>query len=269
MIVVVSPHLDDAVLSVPCWIAERGREVAVLTVFSEGDDAGYAGRRAEDIAACDALGVRAVHLGLRDAPYRLGVERSFRGLVFSEVDARDGMAVGREIAEAVARLGGDVVVLPLGVGEHVDHRVVHAAHAIFGGRVGFYEDRPYADVRHAVRARFARLGASVDGVEVTGSAEVAAEFLIAARAAPHVRAYLAEAEREACLERLAEPLVRPARASGLALRGEQHAAGAVEVARARRAVQAYASQVLDLFGGAEAAAGAYAGAYVERLYWRG
>jgi len=273
MIVVVSPHLDDAALSVPCWLATRAEEeeVVVLTVFSEGD-AGYEERRAEDVAALAVLGVRAVHVGLLDAPFRRGVERSFRGLVLAElaVDDADACEVGREICGWVAALRPEVVVLPLGVGEHIDHRVVHAAHAGIAGRVGFYEDRPYAWVSQAVRARLARLGATVDGVGIAGSRAAAEEFMVAAREAPHVRAYLPADEREACLEPLAAALVAPSAPSGLVLRGEEHGFEPPCCARAVRAVQVYASQVTDLFGGASAVAGAYAAdRYVERVLWRG
>jgi LmbE family N-acetylglucosaminyl deacetylase len=271
MIVVVSPHLDDAALSVPCWSAARAmtEDVVVLTVFSAGDDAAYAGRRAEDEAALAVLGARAVHLGLLDAPFRLAVARSWRGLVLSAMEDADVAEVGRAIAGWVEMWGAEVVLLPLGVGEHVDHRVVHAAHAGICGRVvGFYEDRPYAGIHQAVRARLARLGAVVDGDRISGSAADVEAFLMSAREAPHVRAYLPAEEREACLAPLARPLVERAAASGLTLRSEAHTFDSSLQARAARAVQVYASQVGDLFGGPEAVHAAYAGAYVERVYWR-
>ena len=76
---VVSPHLDDAVLSLSAWLASRSRleRVVVATVFSEGD-ADYPTRRAEDVAALSLLGAEPLHLGLLDAPERLGVSRSPR-----------------------------------------------------------------------------------------------------------------------------------------------------------------------------------------------
>ena len=269
MIVVVSPHLDDAVLSLPCWLATREEEVVVLTVFSEGD-ASYAGRRAEDAAALGVLGVRGEHMGLLDAPFRRGTEWSFRGLVLAELKAGDVDAaeVAAEIGEWVARLGAATVVLPLGVGEHIDHRVVHAAHAGISGRVGFYEDRPYAEIRQAVRARLARLGALVNLAGSRASAAAAAEFLASAREAPYVRAYLPAEEREACLAPLAEPLMSPAAPSGLRLTSEAFRFSAAQRDRAVRAVQVYASQLADLFGEAEAVSAAYGEPYAERLYWR-
>jgi LmbE family N-acetylglucosaminyl deacetylase len=90
-LLVVSPHLDDAVLSVGGLVAARAVEapVVVLTVFAGpappgapsdfarelheawglGDDP-VPGRRAEDVRALGVLGAWAVHLDLPDAIYR-------------------------------------------------------------------------------------------------------------------------------------------------------------------------------------------------------
>lgn len=286
-VVIVSPHLDDGVLSLGGWIAARaqaGDEVVVLTVCSEGD-ASYAERRAEDVAAVTSLGAAAVHLGVADAPFRRGAERSFRGLILAAL-ADDDADAERVIAAIVARVGelaADTALLPLAVGEHVDHRIVHAAQARLAGRVGFYADRPYADVRHAVRARLARLGARVEAEPRAGAAaerersEVAGRdegdalveaFMASARAAAYVRAYVPEREREACLRPLAEPLRRPSPARGLALVEETHRLTAELRGRAARAVEMYASQVGDLFGGAAEAGSRYAADVSLRLYWR-
>ena len=271
---VISPHLDDAVLSVPGWISARvsqGDRVVVLTVFSEGD-AGYAMRRDEDRAALASLGAEPLHLGLRDAPYRRGVERSFRGLVLAELDPEDHDAteVARVLVERVEALAPEVILLPLGAGEHVDHRVVHAAEASIEGRLGFYEDRPYALVRHASLARLLRIGAVVDGAAPRPESGAVEEYLASAREAPYVRAHLPEAEREACLLPLAKALSCPPPPPRLALRRERFAVGAPLLAAAERAVRAYASQLADLFEAGDPASVLSAGgaAAEERIYWR-
>jgi len=88
----LSPHLDDAAFSLGGALARMARdgwEVVVATVFTATvpaptgfalacqldkglpPDADYmAIRRAEDEAACAALGARALHLPLREAPHR-------------------------------------------------------------------------------------------------------------------------------------------------------------------------------------------------------
>ncbi len=273
--VVVSPHLDDAVLSVPALVRSRaasGERVVVLTVFSDGD-AGYAVRRDEDCAALALLGAEPLHLGLADAPYRRALPRTFRGLVLTELveGDPDAVAVARVLVDCLAALAPDLLLLPLGVGEHVDHRVVHAAHTrLHVGSIGFYEDRPYALVRHAVLARLARLGATVDGEPIAPSRTRAEEYLAASRVAPHVQAYLPQVEREACLRPLAESLASPAPASGLALRRERLAFDPSALDTAARAVRAYGSQVGDLFGDEEVRT-ALCGQqpYAETIYWRG
>lgn len=268
---VVSPHLDDAVLSLPGCIrtlALRGERVVVLTVCSEGD-VGHATRRAEDLAALALLGAVPLQLGLRDAPQRRSITPSFRELVLRELtdDDIDAATVTRALALAIAEVGPSTTLLPLGVGEHIDHRIVHAAHTGLAGRVGFYEDRPYALIQHAVRARQLRLGAVVDGAAVTPCPAAVDEFLAAARVAPHIHAYLAADEREDCLARLAATLTRASPPSGLALRSERLRFTPAVRSDAARAVQAYASQLADLFGADDITA-RFAEPYAERIYWR-
>lgn len=263
-VLVVSPHLDDAVLSIPASLAACAGRVVVATVFSEGD-ADYPARRAEDVAALSRLGAEPLHLGLLDAPERLGLARSFRALVLGEVDVADAAVVARAVAAAVTRVAPERVLLPLGVGEHVDHRVVHAAHATIAGRVGFYEDRPYALVRHAVRARLRRIGAVIDGAPVAPAP--AEEYLESARAAAFVRAYLPADEREACLGPLAAMLSAPTR-PGPKLRRERRVFADLDP-RAPAAVRAYASQLGALFGADDPVAALFGDVpHGESIWWR-
>ena len=263
--VVVSPHLDDAVLSLPAWLATAAtrERVVVLTAFSEGD-ALHPHRRAEDLAALAGLGARALHLGLRDAPQRRGRPPSFRSLILAPDDPADTEVVLAALVEAVHGLAPDVVLLPLAVGEHVDHRIVHAAHTRLPGRVGFYEDRPYALVQHAVQARLARLGAGPG----PSPAERAA-YLASAAEAAYVRTYVPVAEREVCLRALVAMSDEPAGAQ-LRLRCEAHTfTDSAALARAGAAVQAYASQLPALFGADDAVAVLLGDRpHVERLHWR-
>jgi LmbE family N-acetylglucosaminyl deacetylase len=271
-LLVVSPHLDDAVLSVPGLMrarALRGERVVVLTVFSEGDDE-HVGRRAEDLAALALLGVEAVHLGLRDAPLRRGLRRHFRDLVLGALgeDDADAIAVTRTLVAGITSIGPSMTLLPLGVGEHIDHRIVHAVHAALPGVVGFYEDRPYASIEHAARGRLLRIGATVDGRTIAPSHAAVEAFMAAALVAPHVRAYVPAAEREACLRPLAAGLAVATPASGrLALRSERLTFSAEVRAAAVQAVRAYGSQLADLFGEG-GVAGCFAEPYAECVYWR-
>ena len=162
--VVFSPHRDDAAfslsLAIDTWLS-KGHRVHVVSCFTRSEYAPFSD--AESLHANDRLhyvtalrlredeswrrqfgaGLTMADLNLKDAPLRLrcGVEEVC-GL---EVNAADKAMV--KIRKAVERVAGDAVLLPLALGDHVDHRTVREA-----GRLGladetacaFYEDLPYA-----------------------------------------------------------------------------------------------------------------------------
>jgi LmbE family N-acetylglucosaminyl deacetylase len=149
-IAVVSPHLDDAVLSVGglLWVLQERYRVEVITVFTADPPdvvspaaaalaGGYgadisAARRAEDERALALLGVGHRHLDLPDAVHRRAP--TGRWLV-DEVDhlfrtAPDEALVDL-VATALAECLGEGplagVLSPVAVGGHVDHRATAAA----------------------------------------------------------------------------------------------------------------------------------------------
>jgi LmbE family N-acetylglucosaminyl deacetylase len=130
-VVVVSPHLDDAVLSCGALIAQLDRPV-VLTVFAgspaswtehrewDHDWCGFehgvdvvAARIREDDAALAILGAVGVRLAFLDEQYREP------GASMSEAD------LGASIAASVEEVGGESILMPLGLG-HIDHRLTSA-----------------------------------------------------------------------------------------------------------------------------------------------
>lgn len=154
-LVVVSPHLDDAVLSVGAFIGYRsaqGAEVVVLTVFAGDPESalpasnwdGLAGfategeaareRRREDAAACATLGAHHHWLAFPDWPY---------------ADGRDERAVLSAIEAAVDE--DDDVLVPGFPLLHPDHRYVSEC-ALRGNlrcrSLGLYVEQPY---RYRVR----------------------------------------------------------------------------------------------------------------------
>ncbi len=163
---VVSPHLDDAALSVGAAIAAetaRGRDVVVVSVCSV---VAACDRVTEDIAALAILGARHLHLGLRDAPLR-GIAENHAALCEGAAD--DDFAAA--IADRLQPLLADAVEVwgPLAVGGHVDHRATSTALRRLGHFTA-YEERPYARQPGAVRAAWHRQGAAVvdrcDAVDV-------------------------------------------------------------------------------------------------------
>lgn len=167
-VVVVSPHLDDAVLSLGASIraaTRRGARVDVLTVLAgdpasttptdeSGRRAGFATvgeaarlRRVEDREACRIVGAHPHWLALSDV----------KGAKPSSEDLRAHLR--RELA------GYHAVLLPGAPLRHADHRLVaRAALDVLepGAVVGLYREQPYASwATFARKGRPGRVGLSL------------------------------------------------------------------------------------------------------------
>jgi len=171
-LVVLSPHLDDAVLSCGGRLAATaaaGGRARVVTVFA-GDDPekpanpladelrgiwGFepgrvvSSRRAEDVEACRRLAVEAEHWPLPEAIYRTGARnaplyptlQSLYGNPSPEDEATTAR-IGASLRELPA---ARLMLAPLGVGGHVDHQLVRAAAEASGLELAFYEEFPYSE----------------------------------------------------------------------------------------------------------------------------
>ena len=157
---VVSPHLDDAVLSIGASIARWAAEgtVEIATVYTAGPPltdvppsmrpfADYETRRREDAAACARVGAQPRWLDQ--------IERAFRSpfltgtQFYTTPPARDGLtalAAVRAALDPLIAARPDRIAVPLGIGNHVDHveAMVAATDAILAhgvaDRAVFYED---------------------------------------------------------------------------------------------------------------------------------
>lgn len=160
VIAVVSPHLDDAVLSLGAGIARassRGADVRAVTVFANDPEssqpatdwdracgfatAGEAARvrREEDRLACECVGATPMWLRFSDSDH--GGEAR-----------RDDVIEG--LAQALA--GADVVLVPGYPLAHPDHALVTElllAEPPRGAILGLYVEQPYATWRHVGRGR--------------------------------------------------------------------------------------------------------------------
>ncbi len=161
-LVVVSPHLDDAVISVGALISRAvaaGTPVEVWTAFTAGPPVAslprrlrrfgdYATRIAEDDRALDRLGAGRRRLGLAERIWREPRVRTVAA-VFATPARREAFgrleAVRAAVGEVLQRPGVQLLA-PLGVGHHVDHVEVALAVLLAArehdalGRVAFYED---------------------------------------------------------------------------------------------------------------------------------
>ncbi|MNX05905.1 2'-N-acetylparomamine deacetylase [compost metagenome] len=295
----LSPHLDDAVLSLGATLAETrlaGGSVLVLNLFSASTENFRSGplsfraralapeRQAEEANAMAHLGVEHQNLGLLDAPFRDRRYRAYARLLgpVPSWEQCDQEALERVRAIAQER-GATRILAPLGVGGHVDHRLTYrvgkALEAEF--EVGYYEDLPYALVPFALSRRLRELG-----VPLPGRTPSVAEVVRAVRAyyARHP-VYLA---RPAWQRRLAslgigawtaqtERRARKGSSKPLTLAPEVMTVSSEAFARKLLAIAAYESQVPTMFASmpaAEEALRSYAAGvmtspspYAERL-WR-
>jgi LmbE family N-acetylglucosaminyl deacetylase len=149
---VVSPHLDDAILSLGASIGRAtgsGRQVTVLTVFAGHPDSGLpAGgwdrrggfategeaskaRRLEDEKACRELGAESCWLSFSEADYR---------------ETLDGDSIWSEVHSAVTEARPEDVLLPGFPLTNPDHAWVTELLVERGlpcSRLGLYAEQPY------------------------------------------------------------------------------------------------------------------------------
>jgi LmbE family N-acetylglucosaminyl deacetylase len=146
-VAVLSPHLDDAVLSLGAAIAKARSELAVVTVFAGDPDsalpagewdsqsgfrtAGEAARarREEDALACADVGARPIWLPFVDHQY----------------PPDDDETVWKALEQALE--GADTVLVPAFPLTHPDHARLLALverNGLPGRRLGRYVEQPYA-----------------------------------------------------------------------------------------------------------------------------
>lgn len=204
-VVVLSPHRDDAAfslgLAIEAWLG-AGHRVEVLNCFTQSEYAPYsdveslhgndrrsfvsAVRRREDIAWNKLVGgkLKITDLDLLDAPLRLACAVDD----VLTIEIRPGDRAVARIAGALKKLadraepGQTALVLPLAVGGHIDHRVVHqAALEVLAEAtlpMAFYEDLPYAarpGAAETIEARAAATGLALTPCFTQGASDDVAE----------------------------------------------------------------------------------------------
>ena len=172
----LSPHLDDAVLSCGGQIyqeTEAGRSVLIVSItagepqtdvrsgfaqaqhhnWGVSEEEVIAVRRAEDIAACHLLGAEYLHWPWPDCIYRLD-PASRRPLyrsdedIFGEIAPAERPLINQLAAKMDTLPPAGEIIIPLTVGNHVDHQLTRAAaERHFDSRLLYYEDYPYVQ-RH-------------------------------------------------------------------------------------------------------------------------
>lgn len=176
---IISPHLDDAVLSCGGLILDLKitNNISVVNVFTEGNSGPYtlSGkkflkmtgqpdalqlyklRKAEDEKALSKLGVTFINLGFQEALFRkkkpsvLGkyipelshTYPTFRFHIMKNVKHND--PVKEKLKAQLKHLipSDAVVIAPFGVGNHADHVLVRSVCEEIFGKVILYSDFPY------------------------------------------------------------------------------------------------------------------------------
>ncbi|RSM35688.1 PIG-L family deacetylase [Amycolatopsis balhimycina DSM 5908] len=172
---VLSAHYDDGVLSCGGLLAagaEAGTPGTVVTVFSGApepplsaearkfhracglaDADAIARREAEDDRAMDVVGATPVRLGVPDALYRkdaAGNPRYPRDTEISRAALESEAELIGELAAVMAAepavRDAELLLAPLAIGNHIDHRITRAAARLLDrdpDTVWWYEDAPY------------------------------------------------------------------------------------------------------------------------------
>lgn len=177
-IVVLSPHLDDAVLSAGSlisYLTHASKNVQIITVFTEGSKitspaiktiltrvlktaqftdikAYFEERRKEDMRALRELNVYTTqYLGYTDAAWRIDPNGKaiYPNTQLAGIHAHDALLTDQlsEEFKKIMNYSNIAVLAPIGRGNHVDHQLVrNVVSKIFPNTI-FYQDFPYSVVQ--------------------------------------------------------------------------------------------------------------------------
>lgn len=193
--VILSPHLDDAILS--CWhlLAEPG-DVRVINVFDGAPPAGTPPPWWDSVTGATDARERLLERRREDREALAGVGRSAEGLGLLDAQYRGGEPPAFSLARLLRpRLDpGATVLAPAAIGGHEDHELVRAA-AIELARTGLRLVL-YADLPHAIRAGWPGwVSGEPDPLAVAGqwTADLGRAGLLVERLVPRVRPLDADA----------------------------------------------------------------------------
>lgn len=201
-VAVLSPHRDDAAFSL--YLALRkwrqsGVRVSVLNFFTRSNyapriletqtDAISFIRKREDYRTLTNIDkdIQILDCDLLDAPIRLEIDFMAVCRPETRVDPTSIAQIATYIRRHARR---DLLLAPLSLGGHVDHRAVNEAaiaSASHKSHLGFYEDLPYAMwtpdrvLREQVRVTESKIGIRLRPVVVIGKHEVRQKRRAAAR----------------------------------------------------------------------------------------
>jgi len=172
-VLVLSPHLDDAVFSIGEHILQlkknQSYDIHILTVFTDFTATllpEYTNkyiiksklklklfkkaRHSEDTKAMSMLSVSYSYLNLTDGGFRTAnnqvVYKTSKELFSGKISDSDPITISKLIKLFQENIwcDYDYVLVPLAVGKHVDHEIVYqSAKEFFGNKCRYYLDIPY------------------------------------------------------------------------------------------------------------------------------
>lgn len=211
---VVSPHIDDALLSCGIRLQRQktvGDDTFIVNIFNKGTNGDN--RRLEELAAAAAIKAEAYFLNEFDAPDRDVRYKSDIALFhgdLAEVPADFVPYISDRLADFFTAHKIDTAFFPLGAGTHIDHRITFEAGRLLekqGSRVAihYYEDRPYILWPGILQGRLYALG--TDAILPATSAE---QMMAAIGDYHYLRHFVPPNEfRDQCLPRYFEALEKP------------------------------------------------------------
>jgi LmbE family N-acetylglucosaminyl deacetylase len=113
------------------------------------DEKATKSRRAEDRAACGRLGAQEVHFSIPDSIYRRSPVDGrhlypSEKAIFGELHPEESVLVDKICQILAASLPPDgIVICPLSIGGHVDHRLTRLAAEALNRPLWYYPDYPY------------------------------------------------------------------------------------------------------------------------------
>ncbi|MBS3124678.1 PIG-L family deacetylase [Candidatus Woesearchaeota archaeon] len=156
--IVVSPHSDDAALSMGGHLILNGSDYNIITVFNtcpfSDNFRAYEMSPAEitecnnkeDVFYARMIGADIVFLNQREA-----LERAYDSPFEKKIKRGDAEMIAEVRSQLTAlteRANVDSLYFPLSLGNHIDHVILHLMGRSFtekGCRIRFYEDQPYTE----------------------------------------------------------------------------------------------------------------------------
>lgn len=197
---VISPHLDDGVLSCGDYIKkliDDGNSVTLITVFTgypPSFDLSEAGkeyhancflsnnsmefRKKEDIQACRLLGCDYIHLDYYECLYRKDPEGNNIYPCLNNIYHLDEKSDESSIQKLIKEFLGiihqfDCILAPLGLGEHADHlllnKVMQSIDALNNNKILYYQDIPYICYMNEINKKITISGMKPVIVEISES----------------------------------------------------------------------------------------------------